>query len=153
MGKSLGSTLDFAEERIAELMLCYDRYIASCRYIRMSEVFAHIVAQPCSRFWVSPFRAAVVVGDMLRGRSISHMHPSRQEMFKEIYSRVALLRSKNPSASLFRLVSDVVIQPAPKFYLTPSSAKIMFYKAKREWYIQKKQKMPKLRLQLSSPQQ
>ena len=137
MAKVIGSTLEYSGERIAALMLEYEKYIASCSHIRMSEVFEHIVNQPCSRFWVSEVRAAVVVAAMLRGDSLAGMHPAKKEMFSEIFRRFLLMRSDFPERSLSRLVSHIITQPAPKFYLSPSSAKIMFYKAKKEWYARK----------------
>ena len=106
-------------------MLEYDRYIASCDYIRMSQVFDHIVNQPCHRFWVSNFRAYVVILSMLKGYKLKNMRPSKKEMFQEIFRRVCALKEAYPSMSLFQLVAEVVAQPAPKFYLTASSAKIM----------------------------
>lgn len=137
MAKVIGSTLEFSDERINALMLEYERYIASCDIIRMHEVFNHIVNQPCRRFWVSNIRAAVVISDMMRGAKLREMHSLKREMFQEIFSRVMLLREKHPDMSVFQLVSKVVTQPAPKFYLSPSSAKKMFYKARNGWYERK----------------
>jgi len=141
MAKITGSVLEYSDERITALMLEYERYIVSCAYIRMSEVFEYIVNQPCRRFWVSEIRAAVVIADMLKGDKLTKMHSAKREMFQEIYNRVIRLRSKNPGMSLYQLVSIVIQQPAPKFYLSPSSAKIMFYKARKKWYKKKKRKL------------
>lgn len=138
MAKITGCTLEYSDERITALMLEYERYIASCNYIRMSEVFEHIVNQPCRRFWVSEIRAAVVIADMLKGNSLKNMHSAKREMFQEIYKRVIWLRNKNPGMSIHQMVSIVILQPAPKFYLSPNSAKIMFYKARKKWYEKKR---------------
>ncbi|MCM1077767.1 MAG: hypothetical protein NC411_10455 [Bacteroides sp.] len=141
MAKILGSTLEYSEERITALMVEYDRYIASCSYIRMSDVFDHIVNRPCPRFWVSDIRAAVVIAGMLKGGQLRNMRPSKREMFQEIFRRVCRLKAAHPSLPLSQLVAEVVSQPAPKFYLSPSSARIMVYKAKKEWFIKKKRKI------------
>lgn len=143
MAKIVGSTLEYSDERINALMMEYERYIASCDYIRMSEVFDHIVNRPCRRFWVSEIRAAVVIADMLKGDSLENMHSAKREMFQEIFARVIKLRDRNPGLSIYQSVSMVIRQPAPKFYLSPSSAKIMFYKARKKWY---RKKMQRLRL-------
>lgn len=140
MAKITGCTLEYSDERITALMLEYERYIASCNYIRMSEVFEHIVNQPCRRFWVSEKRAAVVIADMLKGNTLKNMHSAKKEMFQEIFNRVIKLSSKNPGMSIYQMVSTVIQQPAPKFYLSPKSAKIMFYKARKKWYEKKKRK-------------
>lgn len=141
MAKITGSTLEYSDERIDALMSEYERYIASCKYIRMAEVFEYIVNQPCRRFWVSEIRAAVVIADMLKGNPLNNMHSAKKEMFREIYNRVMTLRNKNPGMSIYQMVSTVIQQPAPKFYLSPSSAKIMFYKARKKWYQKKRQKL------------
>ena len=59
-------------------------------------------------------------------------------MYEEIYRRVAIMREKHPDKTTSELCAMVVIQPAPKFYLTPGSAKIMVCKARKEW-IRRKQ--------------
>lgn len=83
----------------------------------------------------------VVIADMLRGRDLGSMRPSKREMFREIFDRVLVMRAKHPGLSLYKLVSMVVEQPAPKFYLSPSSAKIMICKARKEWYRKRMQKL------------
>lgn len=134
MGKSFGSTLECSDERIDALMNEYVRQLDSKSRVKAGDVFNRIVECPCSRFWVSGFRAAVVVAGIMKGDDLSTMRPLKREMFYEIYNRVIKLKEKYPDHSLFKLASMAVLQPAPKFYLSPSSAKIMYYKAKREWY-------------------
>lgn len=141
MAKSRGSKLEFSRERLSALMQEYDRYIDSCDHIEMSAVFEHIVNQPCRRFWVSSKRARVVIARMLKGGKLSGMRPSKLEMFQEIFRRVCILKERNPSLTLFQLVEEVVSRPAPKFYISPGSAKIFFYKAKKEWYLRKKRRL------------
>ena len=140
MAKRRGRTLECARERLDALMVEYDMYISRCRFIRMPEVFEYIVNRPCARFWVSEIRASVVISNMIKGFINPNMHPSKREMYDEIYRRVLRLRDAFPNLSLFRLVSKAIRQPAPKFYLSPSSAKIMIYKYRKEWYERKRQK-------------
>ena len=71
------------------------------------------------------------------------MWPLRKEMYEEIYARVLKLKVEYPDLTVSELCSKVIAQPAPKFYLTPGSAKMMICKAKKRW-IQEKWK----RLQL-----
>lgn len=141
MAKITGSTLEYYDERINALMQEYERYIASHDYICIKEAFEYIVNQPCHRFWVSEFRAAVVIAGMMKGDTLRNMHIAKREMFNEIYNRTMDLRSKHPRMSIYRLVSIVIRQPAPKFYLSPNSAKIMFYKARKKWYEKKRRKL------------
>lgn len=130
--------MEYSEERINDLMRAYDEYVSSCEYIRMPDVYQHIVNMPSRRFWVSDIRAALVVSAIMRGdAALDKMWPQKKEMYLEIYRRVLQLSVSNPKMSVSELCSIVVTQPAPKFYLTPGSAKMMVCKARKRWIEEK----------------
>ncbi len=130
--------MEYSEERINDLMRAYDDYIQSCEYIRMSQVYRHIVDMPSRRFWVSDIRAALVVSAIIRGDAdLDAMWPLKKEMYLEIHRRVVELSKTKPNKSISELCSIVVLQKAPKFYLTPGSAKIMVCKARKKWIEEK----------------
>lgn len=140
--KTKGAIVEFAKERLDDLMRAYDKYIETCRYIRMPELYEAVVNMPSVRFWVSGQRAARVVGAILRGKgNLSKMHPAKREMFSEIFNRVMVLRKENPELSLYTLCSIVVEQPAPKFYLHSASAQLLICKAREEWIRKKKERL------------
>lgn len=140
--KHFGANMEYAEERLRDLMRVYDNYIASCTYIRMPEVYASIVNAPAARFYVSDIRATVVVSALLKDKPLKRMHPLKREMYEEIARRVVALREDHPEWTLRRLCALVVEQPAPKFYLTPGSAKVMVCKNRKKWL---KEKLKRLR--------
>ena len=135
--------MEYAEERMQDLMRAYDEYISSCDYIRMPDVYAAIANMEARRFWVSDIRATKVIYAMLRGVNIKGMRPLKREMFEEILRRVLALRKKRPELTIRACCSIVVASPAPKFYLTPGSAKIMVCKARKKWI---QEKLKRLRL-------
>lgn len=140
--KHKGALMEYSQERIDDLMRAYDEYLASCDYIRMSDVYNNIVNMPSRRFWVSDIRAALVVAAMMRGDAhLEKMCQSKREMYEEIYRRVTLMHEKYPEKTTSELCAMVVMQPAPKFYLTPGSAKIMVCKARKEWIRRKQQRL------------
>lgn len=139
--KHIGANMEFSEERLENLMRVYDDYITSCEYIKMPEVYKHIANAPADRFYVSDVRASVVVSDMLQGKPLPSMRPLKREMFEEISRRVVKLREQHPTWTLRKLCTVVVEQPAPKFYITPGSAKIMVCKARRQWIRKKMQRL------------
>lgn len=141
--KHHGAMMEYAEERMQDLMRAYDEYISSCDYIRMPDVYAAIVNMEARRFWVSDIRATKVIYAMLRGVNIKGMRPLKREMFEEILCRVLALRKKRPELTIRACCSIVVASPAPKFYLTPGSAKIMVCKARKKWI---QEKLKRLRL-------
>lgn len=140
--KHKGALMEYSQERLDDLMRVYDEYIDSCEYIRMPDVFNNIVNMPSRRFWVSDIRAALVISAMLRGEArLDKMCRSKREMYEEIYRRVMILRHEYPEHTISKLCAMVLVQPAPKFYLTPGSAKIMVCKARKEWIRKKRQRL------------
>lgn len=140
--KHKGSLMMYSHERSDDLMMAYDKYVSSCDYIRMPEVYNSIVNMPSRRFWVSDIRAALVIAAMFRGEAhLENMCHSKREMYEEIFRRVKTLREQHPGMTISELCAIVVMQPAPKFYLTPGSAKIMVCKARKEWTRRKQQRL------------
>lgn len=140
--KHKGALMEYSKERLDDLMRVYDEYVASCRYIRMPDVYKTIVNMPSRRFWVSDIRAALVVSAMIRGEAhLETMNITKREMYEEIHRRVMLMLEDNPNKTISELCSIVVAQPAPKFYITPGSAKIMVCKARKEWNRRKQQRL------------
>lgn len=131
--KHRGAMMEYAGERMKDLMRAHDEYISSCQYIRMSDVYAAIVNMQSRRFWVSDTRAAKVIYAMLRGTTPKGMRPLKREMFEEILRRVLALREERPGLAIRACCRIVVAQPAPKFYLAPGSAKVMVCKARKQW--------------------
>lgn len=136
--KNHGATFEYEEERNKELIQALHRAYDECSFIRMSEIYKRIVEMPASRFWVSEERAAIVIARMMKGDKLEGMGRMKREMFQEIYRRVMELKGKNPTMSTYHLVFKVVRQPAPKFYLTAGSAKVIISKIKRQWYEKRK---------------
>lgn len=134
MAKYFGSIMDFTQERNDDIMRAFRVQLAKANYIVMPEIFRLVAESPASRFWVSEERAAVEVSRMLVGKPFSRMRANKREMFEEIYRRFLLLREKQPDKSVYELVSKVVRQPAPKFYLTPRTVGEFIYRIRNGWY-------------------
>jgi hypothetical protein len=144
--KRKGSVAECAGERGRDLMAAYDRCVAECRHISLPAVYARVAASPAPRFYVSPSRAALVVSLVARGKdALARMHCGKREMFGEISRRVALLRRGGDSRPLLALCADVVAQPAPSFYLTAGSVKMIVCKLRKEWNRQKRERLLRLR--------
>ena len=134
MAKHFGSIMDFTRERNDDLLRAYREQLSLANYIIMPEIFEKVAESPAKRFWVSEERAAVEVSRMLVGKPFSRMRQNKREMFEEIFRRYIALRDLYPEKSLFALVSTIVHQPAPKFYLTPRTVGEFIYRIKNGWY-------------------
>lgn len=138
--KNFGCVSEYHRERTRDLLRAYFRYLESCSFVSMPDVFRKVVDMPASRFWVSASRAAVVIASILRGDKLHYMRPNKREMFFEIFNRVEKLRLTYPEWSTPKLIDAVLAQPAPKFYLAPGSARVLILKARKQWFAQKSKK-------------
>lgn len=129
--KHQGSTSEFATQRADELLAVWRELCSQAEVLEWKSIMRQVVNSPCSRFWVSEERAAIVIGSMLRGVSLQDMTPTKREMFDEIFQRFQALRKQKPHLSMATLVMQVVNSPAPKFYLTPYTAYVYVNKHKR----------------------
>jgi hypothetical protein len=136
--KYFGSILEFTHDRNKDLLRAFHQQLLEVRHIYMPDIFRRVVAMPSARFWVSEERATVVISAMLQGKHISGMRGSKQEMFEEIYRRVLVIRQQQPKRTLPDTVAEVIHQPAPKFYMTPGTARVVIYRIKRGFYDQQK---------------
>lgn len=127
--------MEYALERVVDIMKAADGYMASCSRIRMPEVYESVASSPAPRFYTTDTRAATVVAAMIAGRehTYSSMRPLKREMFEEIRRRVAAMMEKTPDASIRDCCARVVMQPAPKFYLSPSSVKCIVCRNRKWW--------------------
>lgn len=139
--KHKGSKFECEKERNDDLMKNYHQLMEQSVYISMPDIYREVVERPSSRFWVSEERAAIVVVSMLRGDDLWKMISNKKEMFREICSRVVKLRSEHPGMTVYEACFHVVRQPAPKFYLTPGSAKVIICRAKEKWYEERKRRL------------
>lgn len=132
--KPHGSHFEYEAQRNDDLMTVYHDTIVKAHYVSMPDIYRKVVNSSSRRFWVSEERAAIVVSAMMRGDKLRNMRPLKREMYNEIYRRVMRLREDSPHLPISQLVARVVEQPAPKFYLTPGSAKVLICKIRKEWY-------------------
>lgn len=120
-----------ARERDEALYLAYHALLSSCDYVHIPTIMKQLVETPCSRFWVSEDRASIVIKSIINGDSLDDMIPCRREMYFELYKRYKTYTALNPHKSHKQIVSEIIEQPAPKFYLTPSSANVIISRHKK----------------------
>ena len=132
--KHKGSKFEYQDERDKDLMRAYHEQIASCDTIVLSDTFRNVVSMPSARFWVSEERAAIVIARMFRGDKLEKMRPNAREMYFEIYKRVVSEMETYPDKSIAEIIFQVIRQPAPKFYLTPQTARVIVTRIKGEKY-------------------
>lgn len=114
-------------------MLAFRKIIICADNIRLDTIAHKVVNMPAPRFWVSDKRAAIVVAAMTKGHApLAQMNSTKRDMYLEIYRRTMALMRRIPGISLAEAVAEVVSSPAPRFYLTPGSARIIYYRSRRK---------------------
>ncbi|MDE6272367.1 MAG: hypothetical protein K2M31_05105 [Muribaculaceae bacterium] len=126
--KKKGSVSEYSEERDRELVRCFRKRLGEVRVIDLDKIFAEVAAHPASRFYVSEFRAAIVIRHHLRHGVWSVKGAKRLEMFQEIEKRVVGLMESRSDLSLDDALVEVINSEAPEFYLTPRSCRTIIYK-------------------------
>ena len=115
-------------------MRVYRNKIAEASFIFLPAISELVANSPAERFYISPERAAAVVTAMDSGKPLPRMRSNKAEMYSEIYRRFVERKNIYPDKSTKDIVASIVIEPAPKFYLTPRSLQEIFFKIKNGWY-------------------
>lgn len=123
--KKKGNVAEYGRQRNEELKRTVRRMALSGECKSSDDIFSRAAGAPATRFWVGERRAYEVISGMMRGKSIDYMKPMTRRMYNEIYARVKRLLSLDSSIGLEEAVFRVVNSPAPEFYLTAGSARVI----------------------------
>lgn len=122
----------FIQERDADLLSAYQKIIKVRDNIRLSEIEQKLAQSTSRRFWVSEDRAYIVILDMLKGKSLDNMIPTRKAMYQEIFRRFQIHKSNEPQLSNMEIIKRVCAEKAPSFYLTPQSIHVILSRVRKE---------------------
>ena len=130
-----GSIFLFQDCRDRDLMRAFRKQLSICsKDDKLTDILIATVNSPSERFWVTEKRAFDIIVKIRNGDNLDWMkQENKKEMFFEINNRVSIEMQKHPRISLKSAVENVIIQTAPKFYLTPKSAKVIIHKIKKKW--------------------
>lgn len=130
--KSIGDKAEYIPARNKDLYEVYKRKVSETRQIRLLDVLGEVVKSPAKRFYIGERQAQVAVTSLLNGRPVPGVRPERRRMYDEIYRRCLDAMSGGRAVPLAELVREVIAQPAPEFYLTPGSAKVILHYIRKE---------------------
>ncbi len=130
--KFKGSSCDFTQERDADLLRAYREIISGRDNFSLSEIERRILQSPSRRFWVSEGRAYRVILDLLKGKSIDYMIPTRKAMFMEIFRRFQIYSKEHPSLTKMEIIWHICNEEAPSFYLTQYTIHVILCRVRKE---------------------
>lgn len=129
--KPHGTVNELSVERRKALLKAYMKQIAISRSIHLPDICKAVALSPAPRFWVSPMRAAIVISQIRRGDRLDNMRPTTRDMFMEIYRRAISLQAEHPDLTMLAIARKVVESPAPQWYLTPDTVKVLICRSRR----------------------
>ena len=138
------TSFEYNEDRARDLLKVFKREFEICDCLGMMEVLKIVIDSPAERFWVSEERALRVVSSMYRRPLPDKCNRLKREMFEEIKQRCEQLLDVHPDWPLSRRIYYVVGRPAPKFYLSLSSAHAILTEYQRKCRKEQMQRMQRL---------
>lgn len=130
--RNFGDTADYRPSRNKDLMEAYKRNVESERIVRFSDIVEKTIHSPAKRFYIGERRAREVMAYLFKGGKLNGMRPERERMYKEIFDRCSAIMESGRAAPLQEIVREVIAQPAPEFYLTLGSAKVILHHIRHE---------------------
>lgn len=129
-----GSSNYYSEMRDREIFETYEMLISKHTSKSRTEIMEMLANSPTKRFWVSEFRASIVISMMMKGESIDGMNEMRKKMYNDMYIIAKGIKENNPRVNNMELATLVCATKAPCFYIKPASASVIIsriYKKRR----------------------
>lgn len=121
------TNFDISKQMQHDLVEAYKRVCGSCW--SQSQAYERMVVEPAPRYYVSPRQASQIISPMVRGdfRSVNKMQPLRKAMYYSLLEVVQRLSEKREfiGKSLAYIMRFAVVEPAPRFFITPTRASII----------------------------
>lgn len=129
--KRLGGS--FIEKRDEDLHRVYDELRSRGVYSSNDELLEMVVNSPTKRFWVTVERVLDIVRLKRKGTlNLNHFTQTRRAMYTEIINRFEEIERENQTMHDMDKAIEVIYQPAPSFYITPQSAKVILCRSRKK---------------------
>lgn len=126
--------------RQREYVEAFYRMFKSMGHMHINEIHKAAIDSPAPRFYVSYNAASRAYNSMLKGLAVSK-NPIKAQMYDIIFHKVSALLDKNKSLSLKEALNIVLESPAPSFFISYNSARMIltaWNKQKRSIFNSKK---------------
>lgn len=131
--KNRGLGDSFIPERDDDLIRAYEEEIKHGGYRGIDVIMEIVVNSPTKRFWITPERIIEVVRLKRNGKlKLENYTHTKRAMYTELLSRFKKVETAHPEWMDIDKAIEVVYQPAPSFYITPQSAKVILCKRRKQ---------------------
>jgi hypothetical protein len=118
---------DISKQMQQDLIAAYKRVCGNCW--SQHQAYERMVNEPAPRYYISPRQASQNIALMVKGdfSRVDMMLPLRREMYYSLFKVVQELSEKREfiGKSLSYIMKFAVIQPAPKFFISPIRGSII----------------------------
>ena len=127
------------EQRDEDLYRVYVKGLEEGRFDNVSQAAEYVLTQPAPRFYISEFKANAYFGLIKAGVSLIGLNSSSRRRIWCLWHRYNDYVSRHPGTHLSRerILSILVEQPAPEFYLGHQHARKILkkeiLKRRRKW--------------------
>lgn len=113
------------EEMRRDLMRVYRKVTSERTFKSQTEAFQCVVEHGAPRFYIDAKWALQRLSPMMRGDTshLEKINPLARQMYEDLFNVVMAMKQKERywTASLYGIIKDAVMQPAPRFYIKPDT--------------------------------
>lgn len=124
--------IDITHQKYLDIMAAYRKLAPTCT--TQQQVWLKLAACPAPRFYVTHFQAYQRMLQFFKGdKKIKKLPLTRKRLYEALYDVCLKLSQQRQylGLSLYQLVQYAIVQPAPSFFVAPSSMPRLFKKAKQ----------------------
>jgi hypothetical protein len=118
---------DISKQYQDDMISAYNKVAPTC--LMQMDAYRKAVKQPAPRYYGSARQAAQVLAPMMRGNfeRVDMMIPNRRRMYYSLFEKVLEMSEKRAFVGkpLSYIVAFAVSSPAPEFFTTPESFRVL----------------------------
>lgn len=124
---------DIVHMKRRDIMSAYRKVAPKCW--SQSEAWQKTADSPAPRYYISGRQAWLILRSMVAGdfSVVDNMNPQSRERYYSLFHKLQELMQKREfiGKSLFYICKFLVLQPAPKFFVTPRAVEHIFSSCKK----------------------
>jgi len=116
---------ELKKQRDRALYAVYVNGLEQGRFASMREAGRYACKQPAPRFFIEAEKASILVGRIMAKVSLIDLNSNSRRRVWQLYFRYRHYLSEHPGCKLSRerVLEEIVMEPAPEFYLEPQQAR------------------------------
>ncbi|MFV0587070.1 hypothetical protein [Bacteroides reticulotermitis] len=104
------------------------REVNGNKHLSISELSEMAIHTPAESFYLLPKECLKIISRAINGEQIRLAHNSKNELHKEIRKRYFSLIAEQPDLKPYQAAKIISTQDAPRFYISKSRARDIYYK-------------------------